>query len=386
MRMIFAPYNAHDVVCFCAPGVTFAQVFAHATADQLTVQVAKAIFPSFLKMLVTLKKDISTFETDPAKAGATSAAGAQATGERYRKLKGTLFAVMGALAARHPVLVNSSAQLAKLFFGALSASNEGPDADEDIRQSIMDGLHSLRTAYRTMSPAVAEELRTCLLALADDVATDRRVRVRALQWLNRLFPFSDVACRYACVVHSVNSPNDVRDEALKGLELSNEFDSVDYDLPFATRLSSASASASAMDTDGDSKSAPSLPTDEEEVDKDWLDQSRLALKCPAFPDFVYVTFPTSVKICRTFWTLWTEPLLHCLYVGVFPGSMLPTNSPAIHHLRVGTTHYCNSKLFCLGVKRWNNRLAGITLKSARLVRRTRLHADRRVTCTRNELT
>ncbi len=241
-------------------------------------------------MLVTLKKDITTLETEPAKAGATSAAGAQATIERYRKLKGTLFAVMGALAARHPMLVNASAQLAKLFFSALSASNEGPDADEDIRQSIMDGLHSLRTAYRTMAPAVAEELRTCLLALADDTATDRRVRVRALQWLNRLFPFSDVACRYACVVHSVNAPNDVRDEALKGLELSNEFDSVDYDLPFAVRPL-PSVTASAMETDSDSKTASAMDTtdtDQEDVDKEWLDQSRLALKCPAFPDFVYV--------------------------------------------------------------------------------------------------
>jgi hypothetical protein len=98
-----------------------------------------------------------------------------------------------------------------------------------------------------------EDLKRYLLTLLDH--SDRRVVLRALMFINRLFQFSDCACRFACARLTVNAPNDVRDEASKGLQAES----------FGTALQT-------------------LNTDAE------VDALALAKKFPPFPEFAAFAF------------------------------------------------------------------------------------------------
>ena len=74
----------------------------------------------------------------------------------------------------------------------------------------------LATAYKGMPPAISAKLEAVLL---DNIASSNEsVRLCAVQWASRLFPFAHPPARYVCVLGAGDKRFDVREEAARGLK------------------------------------------------------------------------------------------------------------------------------------------------------------------------
>ena len=151
-----------------------------------------------------------------AEAARIAASAYRESGERER-LREATYSAIGALAARAPAAFQGSLAVAKRLFAALR------DEDPSVRLSVAEALSSLATAYETprrgggstpLSVALREELHDLLLLASDTGrstaagdgtdsgdeivgSTDNyRVRLAAIDWASRVFPFSDVRARY----------------------------------------------------------------------------------------------------------------------------------------------------------------------------------------------
>ena len=138
-------------------------------------------------------------------------------------MRGRLYSLLGQLSLRAPQLFNANTRMLQLFFQALAT-----ETDSEVQQSVHEGLSLLRQAYQqhaslavlaansnsaasaaalaaakqsaAASSALANELQSLLMSHVH--SQERRVRLAALQCMNRLFPFSDVAARFMCVCAS----------------------------------------------------------------------------------------------------------------------------------------------------------------------------------------
>lgn len=128
-------------------------------------------------------------------------------------IRGLIYNSVGQLAAKTPVLVNKNLNLLNLYLDALKK-----ETDSQVQQNLHEGLSLLREAYTSATAAVKDKLRQNLLKLGLDDATPRRVRLCALQSMNRLFPFADVHARYLCLWLSADTQINIRDEARRGLQ------------------------------------------------------------------------------------------------------------------------------------------------------------------------
>jgi hypothetical protein len=74
----------------------------------------------------------------------------------------------------------------------------------------------LATAYKGMPPAISAKLEAVLL---DSItSSNESVRLCAVQWATRLFPFAHPPARYVCVLGAGDKRFDVREEAARGLK------------------------------------------------------------------------------------------------------------------------------------------------------------------------
>jgi hypothetical protein len=125
-------------------------------------------------------------------------------------LRGRLYSLLGQLSLRAPALFNGNTKMMHLFFGALTS-----ETDSQVQQNVHEGLSLLRQAYSGVGGGLAMELQTMLLDLVHH--DERRVRLCAVQCMNRLFPFNDVKARYMCLSLLNDASVEVRDEAKRGL-------------------------------------------------------------------------------------------------------------------------------------------------------------------------
>lgn len=182
--------------------------------------VAPVLLNAMLKFLGTCKPTTSAAVTAAATAGAASgddAASSPLLDEKQTstsivlaQLRGAAYQLIGQLSIKRPDLFNKNLRLLSLFFRALQE-----ESNDTALQNIHEGLSMLRSAYVGVDAALQHELQQILLTMM--AQSDRRIRLNALQCLNRLFPYQDVLSRYLCLFLSVDPALEIRDESSRGL-------------------------------------------------------------------------------------------------------------------------------------------------------------------------
>ncbi|MEW5319235.1 MAG: hypothetical protein WDW38_010400 [Sanguina aurantia] len=127
-------------------------------------------------------------------------------------LRGFAYTAVGCLAQRVPTLFHARIDIARSFFAALS------DEPPGLRATLQEAVGSLAVAYKDLPATARSEVDALLL---DSITNGKdAVRLCATQWANKLFPFDHPPARYICVVAAGDAKLEVREEGLRGLQLS----------------------------------------------------------------------------------------------------------------------------------------------------------------------
>ena len=121
-------------------------------------------------------------------------------------------------------------------------------------QNVHEGVSLLRDAFLTASDNVKEALRDFLGAQIS--SPSKRVRLAVLQYLNRLYPFSDSASRFLCVLLARDGAGEVMEEAKRGIrKMDNEEEAAD-----GSTSAPKAGSATATLAKGDLDTYPDFPS------------------------------------------------------------------------------------------------------------------------------
>lgn len=195
-----------------ASGMEFLAWVLRSASDASLQPIASVVTQMLLKL-------ISQRSTAPAPSPAAGSAPAAAAGtaagpaatEATALVRSMAYDLLGQLGRRLPTLWNGSVKMPLLFFRALDSESEPL-----VLQGVHEGLALLRVAYESASEEVRQELQAMLVEEA--ASQSPRRQLAALQYLNGLFPYSDVMSRFVCLrCATVGASNEVRDEARKGL-------------------------------------------------------------------------------------------------------------------------------------------------------------------------
>ncbi|KAL6762246.1 proteasome stabiliser-domain-containing protein [Haematococcus lacustris] len=191
-------------------------VSKHAASHQLKA-MAPAILQGLLRTLDT--SGSGSGQADPASpapappgTGGGGGGGPAATDATSLTLRGFAYQALGSLATRVPDSLQARMDIAQRFFTALA------DEPSGLRATVAEAAACLAAAFKSPSPALAEELGELLLTSI--TSPKDAVRLCAVQWANRLFPFNTVQARWLCVLAAGDSKLEVREEAARGLRLS----------------------------------------------------------------------------------------------------------------------------------------------------------------------
>ncbi|PSC71704.1 proteasome-associated ECM29-like protein [Micractinium conductrix] len=172
-------------------GMEFAVwVFKHAAPEQLAPAA-----PSILDSLLTLLDDASTHGSD-----VTSLT-----------LRGFTYQAIGQLSQRQPQAFAGHTDIAARFFSALSTEPAG------VRAAVQEATASLASAFRGAAGDTATALQQLLL---DSVQAQQPepVRMAALQWAIKLFPFGHIPARHLCILASADPRFQLAEAAAEGLQ------------------------------------------------------------------------------------------------------------------------------------------------------------------------
>ncbi|KAG1660153.1 hypothetical protein FOA52_007810 [Chlamydomonas sp. UWO 241] len=128
-------------------------------------------------------------------------------------MRGFAYQAVGSMAQRLPALLSGRTDVAQMFFRAVSEEPSG------LRATVAEATSALAGAFKAeqLSREQADELEALLLS---SIASHKdTVRVCAVQWANRLFPFTHAPARYVCVLATGDPKHEVREEGLRGLRL-----------------------------------------------------------------------------------------------------------------------------------------------------------------------
>lgn len=209
MDTLFSPTSTHKLKDLGLLYTNF--LLNNQTNPQHTHTIAQVLLNAMLRFLATIPAQSSTASEAASSQGIELVKQQQtSTSVMLSQLRGQCYQLIGQIALRRPDLVNKDLRMLQLFFKALN------DESNDIAiQNVHEGLSMLRSAYVGVDANVQMQLQHVLLTLM--VQADRRVRLNALQCLNRLFPFQDVLARYVDVFNSNDAAIEIRDECQRGL-------------------------------------------------------------------------------------------------------------------------------------------------------------------------
>ena len=186
----------------------FASHFIKAATLPSLTSVGQVLINALLKLLALLQA--TPAPPNPFAPAPTSAA---LTPQQTGTLRGLVYHNLGLLSTRLPTLFTRNLKMLQLFFKALAE-----EKNDEVVSQVHEGLVYLRSAFVVAGEGQGEamrEMKGMLIGLCD--SDEKRVRLNALTCLNRLFEFSDVQCRWQCVVCSNDPTIEMRDEANKGL-------------------------------------------------------------------------------------------------------------------------------------------------------------------------
>ncbi|GLI60137.1 hypothetical protein VaNZ11_002209, partial [Volvox africanus] len=168
-------------------------------------------------------------------------------------LRGFAYQAIGSLAQRVPELLQPRIDIAKRFFVALA------DEPPGVRAAVQEATSALSRAFiivqqhpASSGPATVSELgrvygdRTAELdeLLLESVRSPKdAVRLCAVQWACRLFPFQHVPARWICVLAAGDNKHDVREEAARGLKPPSPSSSSSSNPPLKSETSFSTAAA-----------------------------------------------------------------------------------------------------------------------------------------------
>ena len=204
---LFGPGTSPRVQC---SGCEFAKRFVECS-EMAILEPVKALMLQALSK--TLRQTISSGNNNDA------VSGNPATLVRLTSLSS---AGLVQLASRSPSLFGADLELPNMMFDLLVSSRN------ELRASAQEALSSLVEAYVVSSPPhILATLRTQLLTRATQ--DDYRVRLCALTWLGKLYPFEDPAVRHTCMDLSSDPRQEVRKLAEIGLKLKLKSESLSAD-------------------------------------------------------------------------------------------------------------------------------------------------------------
>ncbi|GFR47108.1 hypothetical protein Agub_g8793, partial [Astrephomene gubernaculifera] len=138
-------------------------------------------------------------------------------------LRGAAYQALGTLSQRVPELMRSRTDIARRFFAALS------DEPPGVRAAVQEATGALSRAYVVEDRGLYDNLsqaqeegdvvRQLDELLLESIRSPKdAVRLAAVQWACRLFPFHHVPARWVCILAAGDSRHDVREEGANGLK------------------------------------------------------------------------------------------------------------------------------------------------------------------------
>ncbi|EFN52702.1 hypothetical protein CHLNCDRAFT_138705 [Chlorella variabilis] len=201
-------------------GMEFAVwVFKHAAPQQLAPAAA-----SILDSLLQLLDDGSTRSGD----------------STALTLRGFTYQAVGQLAQRQPQAFAGRTDIAARFFAALATEPPG------VRAAVQEATASLASAFRDAKGETAAALQQLLLESVGQQQPEA-VRMAALQWAIKLFPFAHIPARYLCILAAADPRFQIAEAAAEGL----------HPLKFAS--GGASGGSTASSRSGGGASLPAYP-------------------------------------------------------------------------------------------------------------------------------
>ena len=185
--------------------------FARRFIEMAEESVLSPVKPLMLQALMKLFRQCIENELVQADAPSTALTG-KGDLKQVLLLTSVTSSALVALASRAPELFGSNLELPNALFQLLVSSQN------ELRASAQEALSSLVEAYVTSSPtSILEQLRNSLLKHAID--DNYRVRLCALRWLRKLYPYSDPSVLFACIQMASDPRQEVRRLAVQGLQL-----------------------------------------------------------------------------------------------------------------------------------------------------------------------
>jgi hypothetical protein len=112
---------------------------------------------------------------------------------QLNNLRGLTFYAIGLLSSSVADKVNTNLKIFELFVKALEEETDDPN----VMQNVVEGIQLLRHIYVSASSSVRDELMRRLRTLTA-VTHDKRTRLAALHYLNRIYSFEEALPRYVC--------------------------------------------------------------------------------------------------------------------------------------------------------------------------------------------
>ncbi|GAB4815511.1 hypothetical protein N2152v2_002557 [Parachlorella kessleri] len=152
-------------------------------------------------------------------------------------LRGFTYQAIGQLAQCQPQAFAGRTDIAERFFTALASEPAG------VRATVQESVSALGGAFKGSQGDVLDAVRQLLL---EGVSHPQEVvRMAALQWALKLFPFQDVHARYICILGAADTRFSIAEAALDGLKPDK----------FATAAGSSTAAAASATNGAKSKAA-----------------------------------------------------------------------------------------------------------------------------------
>lgn len=191
-------------------GINFLVWVISKAPEKLLAQLSPLFIQALLKMVIQPSTSASASSAPASSAPAKDSANTAAEDADYNhRVRGLAFTTLGQLAMRQPTQFVKDSKILVLFFKALQ-----DETDTNLRQNIHEGLSMLRDAYQAASIELLKEIQNFLLNI--DFA-DHRVKLSALQYMNKLFPFSDTPSRFFCLLLAQDPATEVAEEAKRNL-------------------------------------------------------------------------------------------------------------------------------------------------------------------------
>lgn len=133
--------------------------------------------------------------------------------EKDETMRRFAFECIASVAKRVPKLFERDFDILNVFFHALTSESN------NVRVSVQSSLFQILPIYKSIISNHDLEVQLLEIMCKYSTSVSHHARFAILKFANEIFPFSNVTCRYLCLLLSCDNRTEVKEEARKGLNI-----------------------------------------------------------------------------------------------------------------------------------------------------------------------